>query len=142
VDTAARSESSAARAVSARAPLVLGASVAVGVLVVALHDPHVSGSYGICPLYATTGLWCPFCGGLRATHDLARGDVSAAWGMNPLWVVVAPLLVLAWGRWLMAAARGRTSHRLPVALPWVTLGVVVAFGALRNVPVLAPYLAP
>ena len=133
---------SAVRGAALRAPLILGASAAVGVLVIALHDPHISGSYGVCPLYATTGLWCPFCGGLRATHDLARGDVFAAWDMNPLWVVVAPLLVLAWFRWLVAAARGRTMRRLPVALPWVTLGVVLAFGVLRNLPTLEAYLAP
>jgi hypothetical protein len=132
----------AARAITSRGPLIVGAVVAAGVLVVALHDPNVSGSYGSCQLYATTGLWCPLCGGLRATHDLARGDVTGAWGMNPLWVVVAPLLVLAWGRWLVASARGRTVRALPAALPWVTLGVLAVFGILRNVPALAPYLAP
>lgn len=117
--------------------------MALGVAVIALHDPHVSGSYGVCPLYAMTGLWCPLCGGLRATHDLARADVAGAWAMNPLWVVVAPLLVLAWARWLVATTRGRpTSRRLPAALPWVLLGAVVAFGILRNIPALAPYLAP
>ena len=133
----------AARAGDPRAPLVVGASIVVGVAVIALHDPHVSGSYGVCPLYAMTGLWCPLCGGLRATHDLARGDVAGAWAMNPLWVVLAPLIVLAWTRWLVATTRGRPMRRqLPAALPWIVLGVVVAFGILRNLPALAPYLAP
>ncbi len=116
--------------------------MAVGALAVVLHDPHVAGSYGVCPLYAATGLWCPLCGGLRATYDLGHGDVAAAWGMNPLWVVAAPLLVLGWLRWLVAGARGQTVRRLPAGLPWITLGVLVAFGVLRNLPALAPYLAP
>jgi len=120
----------------------VGASVAAAVLVLALHDPHVAGSYGVCPLYAATGLWCPACGGLRATRDLARGDVAGAWDMNPLWVVLAPLLVIAWGRWLVAVRRGSPMRTLPTVLPWVLLAVVVAFGVLRNLPALAPYLAP
>jgi hypothetical protein len=132
----------AARAGTPRAPLAVGATVAVGVVVVALHDPHVSGSYGICPLVALTGLWCPMCGGLRATHDLARGDVAGAWGMNPLWVLIAPLLVLAWSRWFVAARRGRPVPSLPSAAPWILLGAVLLFGVLRNLPALAPYLAP
>jgi len=140
--TSTDADLSAARAGALRAPLVLGATALAGVLVVALHDPHVSGSYGVCPLVALTGFWCPMCGGLRATHDLARGDVVGAWGMNPLWVLIAPLLVVAWGRWLVAARRGRPLRNLPSALPWVLLGAVVAFGILRNIPALSPYLAP
>ena len=53
---------------------------------------RTAGSYGVCPLYALTGLWCPACGGLRATHDLAHGDLAGAWAMNPLWVLAVPLV--------------------------------------------------
>ena len=76
------------------APLVAGGVVAGATLVLALVDPH-EGGYPLCPLRALTGWACPACGGLRATHDLATGDIAGAWAMNPLWVVVVPFLVVA-----------------------------------------------
>jgi hypothetical protein len=116
--------------------------VAVATVVLALRDPHTTGSYGVCPLYALTGLRCPACGGLRATHDLAHGDLAGAWSMNPLWVLLVPVVVALWGRWWVRATRGERGRPAPAWAAWVSLGVIVAFGALRNVPALAPWLAP
>ena len=38
----------------------------------------------LCPLHRTTGLWCPLCGGTRATRELMHGDLGAAMGLQPL----------------------------------------------------------
>ena len=67
----------------------------VGAAAVALHfrDPHSSGSWGICPLFAATGIYCPGCGGLRAVNDLTNADVVAAASSNLLFVASIPLLV-------------------------------------------------
>lgn len=124
-----------------RTPLVVAGAVGLSTLVVALRDPHDSGSYGYCPLYALTGLWCPACGGLRATHDLARGDLAGAWGMNPLWVLAVPFVVGLWALWTARRARGRTLE-VPRALVWTSVVVVAAFGVLRNLPPFAGWLAP
>jgi len=131
----------ATRARAWRAPAVTAGVALVGTLVVALRDPHTSGSYGYCPLYAATGLFCPACGGLRATHDLAHGDLAGAWSMNPLWVVCVPLVVALWAWWTVRVTRGRPAPLLPSWTAWVFLGVLVVFGVLRNLPgltVLAP----
>ncbi len=109
---------------------------------VAVRDPHVPGSYGFCPVHALTGGWCPFCGALRATHDLLRGDLAGAWSMNPLWVLGLPALAAAWLRWTLRGgdpAANRPGRAWPA---WSVVGVVMAFGVLRNVPALAPWLAP
>ena len=37
-----------------------------------------------CPFHALTGVPCPGCGTTRAALALARGDVAAAFGWNPL----------------------------------------------------------
>jgi hypothetical protein len=132
----------AGRRASVRGPLVAGAVVAAATVVLALRDPHTTGSYGACPLYALTGLWCPACGGLRATHDLARGDLAGAWSMNPAWVLAVPVVVALWGRLVVRRAQGRSVRPAPAWLAWVSLAVVVAFGVLRNVPALVPWLAP
>lgn len=125
-----------------RGPLVAGAVVAVSTLVLAVRDPHTTGSYGVCPLHALTGLWCPACGGLRATHDLAHGDLAGAWSMNPLWVLAVPVVIALWGRLVVRRAQGRPARPTPAWLAWATLAVLLLFGVLRNVPVLAPWLAP
>lgn len=125
-----------------RLPLLLGGAAAVAVALVAVRSPYEPLSYGICPSVLLLGVWCPGCGGLRATHDLAHLDLVGAWQANPLWVLVVPLLLAAWVRWLVLAARGRPVPAAPGWLPWVLLAVVVGFAVLRNVPALVPYLAP
>jgi hypothetical protein len=135
-------------------PLAAGALGAAAVALVGTVDPHRPGSYGACPLLALTGTYCAGCGGLRATYDLVHGDLAGAWGMNPLWVLLVPVLVAAWGVWLArrwrgvpqrARSDGRTSGASWTArraVPWVVLAVVLAYSVARNVPALAPWLAP
>ncbi|MFD6164976.1 DUF2752 domain-containing protein [Oerskovia sp. NPDC060287] len=125
----------------AAAPLVLGAGVAGATLVLALVDPH-EGGYPLCPLLALTGWACPACGGLRATHDLATGDLAGAWAMNPLWVVVVPFLVVAWALWVRRAWLGTRARAVPAWTGVVALVVLMAFGVARNIPALVPLLGP
>lgn len=100
-----------------------------------MRSPGTAGFYPPCPLLTLTGFYCPFCGGLRATADLSRGDVAAAFGHNP---IVPPLLVLAvagWFRWVWSLRSG--SRWRPVlgsrATLWL-LGFLVVFTVARNVP--------
>ncbi|BDZ43533.1 hypothetical protein GCM10025865_28320 [Paraoerskovia sediminicola] len=126
----------------ARDPLVIGGLVAAATVYVALVDPNRPGHYLFCPLLALTGLYCPACGGLRSTHAMTRFDLAGAWSANALWTVLAPVLVVAWGAWLLRAWRGRARRwSVPMWVPPALLAVVVVFGVLRNVPALAA-LAP
>ncbi|WP_234346680.1 DUF2752 domain-containing protein [Cellulomonas timonensis] len=127
------------------APGAVALAIAVGTACVALVDPHTPGQYGVCPLLALTGLYCAGCGGLRATHDLATGDLAGAWAMNPLWVLAVPLVAVLWGRWALRRWRGTprpVSARSQLWPAWLFLVVVLGYSALRNVPDLAPWLAP
>ena len=132
----------------ARGPYAVGGLAVVATVYVALVDPNQPGHYLSCPIYLLTGQYCAGCGALRATHDLAHGDLAGAWSMNPLLVAAAPLLVVAWLRWLLRSALGsqcgpadRTGPRT-VWLPWFVLAATVSFSVLRNLPALAPWLAP
>ncbi|MFC8921753.1 DUF2752 domain-containing protein [Cellulosimicrobium sp. NPDC057127] len=127
---------------AAAAPLATGALVAAATAYVALVDPNRPGHYLTCPLLALTGFACPGCGGLRATHDLAHLDLAGAWAANPLWVLVAPVLVVLWLVWLARAWRGLPGPRVPGGVAWASLAVLVLFGVLRNVPVLTGWLGP
>src|SRR5207244_4443092 len=44
-----------------------------------------------CFFHALTGLDCPGCGGLRATHQLLHGHVLAALRLNALFVALIPV---------------------------------------------------
>ena len=99
-------------------------------------DPNEPGHYPTCPFLATTGLYCPGCGTLRGIHDLLHGDIAGALARNPMTVIAVPYLLLAWFTWILRT----TGHPAPrsTSLPpwtiWLLLGVVVAFGVLRNLP--------
>lgn len=119
---------------------MLGTAVGLGgaTTLVALVDPYQDGHFPTCPLLALTGLYCPFCGGIRAVHDLAHLDVLSALERNPLVVLGLPLVVLALVGWGQRAFTGRR-----IALPRRVLGValgptvivlLVVFGVLRNLP--------
>lgn len=97
-------------------------------------DPNQTGHYPTCPLLALTGLYCPFCGGMRVVHDLVHLDLLGALARNPLVVVMLPFVVLAWLAWARSAFTGR---RAPVAPHWLlpaALVLLAGFGILRNVP--------
>ena len=139
------------RPASAVAALLTGAVTTGAVVVLALRDPHVPGSYLGCPLYVLTGFVCAGCGGLRAVHDLVTGDLAGAWAMNPVLVVGLPVLVLAWASWLLRAWTGRgmlerlgRGRAVPGARrgPWWLLGALVVVSIARNVPALVPVLGP
>jgi hypothetical protein len=88
------------------APLAVGALTLCSLAYVGLVDPNQPGHYPLCPTKALTGLDCPGCGGLRATHALVTGDVVGALDHNALVVlVILPLAVAAWVAWLVRCWR-------------------------------------
>lgn len=118
------------------APAAASAATVVALTVLHRVDPHEPGHYPGCPFLATTGLYCPGCGSLRATHDLLHGDVAGALARNPAALLVLPYLALALVTWLLRST-GRPVPRstsLPPWLLWTLLGAVLAYGVLRNVP--------
>ncbi len=99
-------------------------------------DPNEPGHYPTCPFLATTGWYCPGCGALRGIHDLLHGDLAGAIARNPMTVIAVPYLVLAWITWVLRTT-GRPAPRstsLPPWTIWLLLGLVIAFGVLRNLP--------
>jgi len=116
------------------------AAVVAAILVLAIlfvFDPTRHAFYPRCLFHATTGLYCPGCGGLRGLHELLHGHWLVALRMNLLAFGFAPLLILlGLSQWLWRGKRG------PAAMVWsrpwfvwLLAGVVVAFGVLRNLPV-------
>lgn len=106
-----------------------------------LFSPTEHAFYPRCLLHSATGLSCPGCGSLRAMHQLLHGNVSGAFRLNPLLLVVMPVLA---GGALVEWVRSRKGTAGATWPPWTWLrhpawvwswvAVIVAFGVLRNVP--------
>ncbi len=106
-------------------------ALAIGALTyVGLVDPHRPGAlFPACPFKLLTGWNCPACGGLRMTHDLLHGEVSAAVVDNVFLLIGLPLLAI-WAVW-----RRRRGQR--VFTPAVIVVIAIAmlgWTVLRNLP--------
>ena len=123
-------------------------AVGVGAVVARLHATRGIdvAPIPLCPLHSLTGLWCPFCGGLRGVAALSHGDLPAALSSNLPLMVLLPVIALSWVLWASAAwqrrevARRRLSNR-----GWLVLGAVfLVFTVWRNLPQLplGAWLAP
>lgn len=124
-------------------PAAVGAIVVGATAVLAVRSPFGAGSYGVCPFLAVTGLWCPACGGLRAVHELTRGDVPGALAMNVGVVTLLPVAVGLWTWWLLrSTGQLRVDSRpdrvarslLATRSAWVFGAVTVLFWVARNLP--------
>jgi Protein of unknown function (DUF2752) len=127
-----------------RGPLLLAGGLGAATLALHLRDPHESGSWGICPLYAATGFYCPGCGGLRAVNDLSNGEVLQAASSNLLLVLAVPVVAVLWARWIRRRWRdehGSGDLARPVVVASVLVGLLVIFSVARNLP-FGGWLAP
>ncbi len=80
------------------------------------------------------GVDCPFCGGLRATNALLRGNFGSALDHNVVLAVALPVVALMWVWWVVREWRGDGPP--PVKVPnWITVTaaiLLVVFGIVRN----------
>ena len=130
------STTAAGRRPSTRWWALAGGLVGAGGLgYLATHDPNEAGHYPGCFLLATTGLYCPACGGTRATYALLHGDVATSLAMHPLVLPLAVLAALGIG-WVLLRRRGLPlpALRVPDRAIVAAFVLVLAFGVLRNLP--------
>jgi hypothetical protein len=125
------------------APLATALGVVSATAFVRAVDPNVPGHYPMCPTLALFGVDCPGCGGLRATHALANGDIATAMDHNLLFVVLVPVFIGLWVMWTYRAWTGVSPPASPRraaisrAAPIVVLMITMAFAVVRN---FVPYL--
>jgi hypothetical protein len=109
------------------------AGLCVAVLLLYFFPPAETRFYPRCIFHAVTGLECPGCGTLRAAHSALHGDFAMAFRFNPLLFVLLPLAGLTW-----VIYRPAGLSAVPAKWIWALLGLIIAFGVLRNLP-LAPF---
>jgi Protein of unknown function (DUF2752) len=119
---------------SVRAAPYRAAAIALAALVAdRAFDPdrtHVP----FCPLHALTGIWCPFCGGLRAASQLTRFHFRAALHDNVLFVASLPVLLALWLDWALRARQSHGRRLVPRAAVVAIVALALIFTVLRNLP--------
>lgn len=126
-----------------RAPVLTAVGLGIAGAALRLRDPHVSHSWGVCPLYALTGVYCPGCGGLRGVNDLTHGHLGAAASSNLLLVLAVPFAAYFFARWTWVTWQGDSGSVVPPLPRAVRIGLgglVLVFWVARNVP--GSWLAP
>ena len=96
-------------------------------------DPDRGVGYPSCPFRTLTGLECPGCGPSRALHQLLHAHPVSAFELNPLLVILLPLLALV----LVSVSGSLISNKhrnlqISPALAWVVLALVIGFWVFRN----------
>jgi hypothetical protein len=123
------------RTAGAVAGVVAGGGL-VGLLWVV--DPAAAEWFPPCPFHALTGLHCPGCGTLRATHALLNGRPLAALLLNPLYMLLLGAILAGGFRRTVAALRRQPSVPLSAMVrpAWIVgLAVVIcAYWVVRNLP--------
>lgn len=105
--------------------ILTGGALAAATAILFVADPAASHWIPPCPTYRLTGLHCPGCGTLRATHALLHGHLRAAVAYNVLWVTLIPTLA--------AISIPRFRPRAPW-IPWAFLAILLLYAVLRNLP--------
>ena len=118
--------------------IFLGGAVAAAIALLPLYffNPVEHSFFPRCFFHSMTGLDCPGCGGLRATHQLLHGDFVAALRLNALFVGLLPIGAFFGLRQLVFLTTGRLWPQPFRSARWAVLiaAMVIAFGILRNVP--------
>lgn len=113
----------------------LAVFASAALIILFLFDPAIHGFYPQCMLHKITGLYCPGCGALRATHQLLHGNIAKAFSLNPLFVIGTPL-ALSYAVLCRVRKRSGVKVNQLADLVWLSAGVcaVITFAILRNLP--------
>jgi hypothetical protein len=113
-------------------------------MVLFLFNPAQHSFYPFCIFHRSTGLLCPGCGSLRALHQILHGNFATALRFNALLVVSLPVAGLFLAGFVVRKLKNQpASLTISTVWLWWALGVMLAFGILRNLPFAqALWLAP
>ncbi|MHB1108587.1 MAG: DUF2752 domain-containing protein, partial [Lutibacter sp.] len=111
-----------------------------GVLSLALFyffiNPNEASFFPECPLYYTTGIYCPGCGSQRATHQLLNFNVFGVLQQNVLFFIC--LLILGYHITLTGInaffKKNFYNHMYHPKTPLVILVFIIIFWIFRNIP--------
>lgn len=89
-----------------------------------------------CPLYSTTGVYCPGCGSQRALHDLLHLNIKEVIGHNllfllGLFIIAYHFIIEGMNHFKKTKVNNLLYHP---KTPIVILIIIILFWILRNIP--------
>jgi hypothetical protein len=115
--------------------MTVASSAALGGYLYFVDPNNPASAYPQCPLKQLTGVDCPGCGGLRATHSLVHGDIAGVLDHNVLALVIVPLIAYLITRWVLGLfGKELPQFRLPYWTRYAIPIGVLAFSIVRNIP--------
>ena len=117
---------------------ILLLALVAGVCFFALLSLKHPTDYGVipsCPFHTGTGLLCPGCGSMRATHYFLTGHFLTSLQYNPLALIMLPLLGFLCLRWYCAVFFNREiPFPYQVTVYWAIAVIFIVFFIARNIP--------
>ena len=107
---------------------------AAGAAYLFFFQPGRTGFFPACPFRTLTGFDCPGCGTTRGLHQLLHGHVVAAFELNPLMILILPLLGYALIAYTRSAITGHPMRpfNLSPRYGWLLTVVILGFWVFRN----------
>ncbi len=89
-----------------------------------------------CPLYVTTGIYCPGCGSQRATYELLHLNILGVFRQNALYVLGILILIYHLIISILNSFFHKNSYNYIYhpKTPWILLIIILIFWILRNLP--------
>lgn len=86
-----------------------------------------------CFFHLVTGLKCPGCGVSTIFVEASHLNIAAAFAANPFLFVTFPFIVfeLVWA--MIRTQRGTKNPRANEILLWIYIGLLLAWGVIRNI---------
>lgn len=111
--------------------------LAAALLVLFRFNPSQYGFYPRCAFYLSTGLYCPGCGALRATHQLVHGHLLTAMRCNVLLVLSVPFAAYFLLRQIRCWMTRQPAPPFVLRARWlIAIGIILlVFTILRNIRV-------
>jgi Protein of unknown function (DUF2752) len=112
----------------------LWSSLLAGAAYLFFFQPGRTGFFPPCPFRTLTGFNCPGCGTTRGLHELLHGHFLAAFELNPMMVLILPILGYALILYSKSAIDGRPMRQfnLSPGFGWLLTMVIVGFWIFRN----------
>jgi len=116
--------------------IIIGVLAFFGMLALYIFwNPSETNMFPKCPVYATTGIYCPGCGSQRAAHKILNGNIIEGIGHNYMIVLLAMVLLYQGFIYVMNEMLGKNITNLlhKSKVTFSILIIVVLFWVLRNI---------
>lgn len=99
------------------------------------YNPSEIAFFPKCPLYASTGIYCPGCGSQRAAHQILNGNILEGLRHNYLLILLGTVLLYEIYIFIMnSVLKKRLTNLLHKSkVTFSILIIVLSFWILRNI---------